>query len=314
MHRLLAATALPLLLWLGACTETASPACRSGADCPSGICLKDGTCGEPESPDAGDVPPADAGAQDAGVEDGGLAPDAGLPAGSCLPNGDGSIVSAEVPLRAGLQGTFRTAKNVSWDSAPKVLADGGTGWDLATALPGDASEPLQTLPVAGTWFASDFASASYAAKLSSSSELLGVFQLAPDALLLLGVVSPEDGLFKTNVKYSPAVKVLAFPFEENDTWSTASTVSGLYEGVYSLYSETWTSRVDGHGELRTPLGAFPVLRVHTTVDRLVGALFTRTRSHAFVSECFGTVATVSSNAGEMQVDFSAAAEVRRLSP
>jgi hypothetical protein len=185
---------------------------------------------------------------------------------------------------------------------------------LALALPGDASEPLETLPVAGTWFAADFASATYAAKLSSSSDLLGVFQLTPDALLLLGVVSPENGLFKTNVKYSPAVKVLSFPFGQDDTWSTASTVSGLYEGVASVYYETWASRVDVRGELRTPLGAFPVLRVHTTVDRLVGALFTRTRSHAFVSECFGTVATVSSNAGEMQVDFGSAAEVRRLAP
>jgi hypothetical protein len=312
MHRLLAAAALPLLLALGGCTSEPAPACRTGADCSSGICLKDGTCGGAEDTDAGE---RDAGIAppDSGIADGGL-PDAGVPAGACLPNLDGAIGSAEIPLRAGLQGTFRTAKNVTWDSAPKALADGGTGWDLATALPGDASEPLQTLPLAGTWFASDFASATYAAKLSSSSPLLGVFQLTPDALLLLGVVSPEDGLFKTNVTYSPAVKVLSFPFRRDDTWSTSATVTGLYEGMYSFYSETWESRVDGRGELRTPLGAFPVLRVHTTVDRLVGALFTRTRSHAFVSECFGTVATVSSNAGEMQVDFSAAAEVRRLSP
>lgn len=316
MHRLLAA-ALPLLLALGGCTAEPVPACRTGADCPGGICLKDGTCGAAEDADAGVRPPTDAGTEvlpDAGTADGGVAPDAGVPSGACLPNGDGTILSAEVPLRAGLQGTFRTAKNVTWDSAPKTLPDGGTGWDLATALPGDASEPLQTLPVTGSWFAADFASATYAAKLSSGSELLGVFQLTQDALLLLGVVSPEDGLFKTNVKYSPAVKVLAFPFEQDDTWSTSATVSGFYEGVYSLYSETWASRVDGRGELRTPLGAFPVLRVHTTVDRLVGALYTRTRSHAFVAECFGTVATVSSNPGETQVDFGAAAEVRRLSP
>ena len=319
MSRLSAVAALSLLLSLGGCVEAPAGGCRSGTECESGICLADGTCGTAPSEDAGTTPTGDAGVDagadgpDAGPPDSGT-PDAGVPSGTCLPNGDGSITSAEVPLRAGLQGTFRTARNVTWDSAAKALPDGGSGWDLASPLAGDASEPLETLSVAGTWYASDFASATYAAKLSSSSELLGVFQLTQDALLLLGVVSPEDGLFKTNVMYSPAVKVLAFPVKLQDSWSTTATVSGTYQGVLSYYSETWESHADARGELLTPLGAFPVLRVHTTVDRLVGALYTRTRSHAFVSECFGTVATVSSNTAETEVDFTSAAEVRRLSP
>jgi hypothetical protein len=37
-------------------------------------------------------------------------------------------------------------------------------------------------------------------------------------------------------------------------------------------------------------------------------------SHAFVTECYGTVATVNSQDNETTVDFTDAAEVRRIAP
>jgi len=57
-----------------------------------------------------------------------------------------------------------------------------------------------------------------------------------------------------------------------------------------------------------------VIRVSTGLDRTVGLLVTKTRSHAFVSECFGTVATVVSAPGETATEFVSATEIRRLSP
>ena len=59
---------------------------------------------------------------------------------------------------------------------------------------------------------------------------------------------------------------------------------------------------------------FEVLRVRTELERTVGLLTTTVRTFAFVSECFGTVATVTSEDDEDQVEFSRAAEVRRLAP
>jgi hypothetical protein len=267
--------------------------------------------GEPSLQDAGEQ--ASDGGADAGAAEDAGSPDAGTP-GLCIPNGDGTVGLAEVPLRAGLSGTFRTAVHVPWDSKGQPLADGGTRWDLASALTGDTSEPLQTLELAGAWYADTFPTATYAAKLSSTSDLLGIFRVSLNGLWLLGIASPDSGLAQTKVTYDPPVPVLALPMKQGDTWQVSTTATGFYQGVYGFWSEVYDSEVTARGELLTPLGTFPVLRVSTGLDRTVGLLLTKTRSHAFVSECFGTVATVASESGETAVDFSTAAEIRRLSP
>ena len=86
------------------------------------------------------------------------------------------------------------------------------------------------------------------------------------------------------------------------------------EGVFGVYTEGYSSQVDAAGTLATPFGDFDVLRVRTTLVRQVGVLTTTIRSFAFASECFGTVATVTSQNNEPSAEFSSLAEVRRLSP
>jgi len=309
-----------VLLLAGCPSSIQVGACRSGEDCSSGICLRDGACGEApvHTPDAGEDP-ADAGLlQEDGGTDAGVTPDSGTPdagnPGLCAPNGDGTLGTSELPLRAGLSGTFRTAVNVAWDSAGQPLPDGGVRWDLASALPGDTSEPLQTLELAGAWYADSFPDATYAAKLSSTSELLGIFRVSVNGLWLLGIASPESGLTQTKVTYNPPVPVLPLPMKQGDSWQVSTTASGFFQGVYGFWSEVYESSVTARGELLTPLGTFPVLRVSTGLDRTVGLMVTKTRSHAFVSECFGTVASVASTSGETSVEFSTASEIRRLSP
>ncbi|HTM21487.1 MAG TPA: hypothetical protein VL172_13295, partial [Kofleriaceae bacterium] len=170
------------------------------------------------------------------------------------------------------------------------------------------------LPVAGAWWADDFPGASYAARLSQRQELLGVFELTGTALLLRGVVSPEAGLYRTELTYDPAVRVLAFPIDPDDTWSDTATVSGLAQGVYSIYTEAYQSDVDASGDAVTPYGSFPVLRVRVELTRTVGAAVVTNRTYLFVSECYGTVATVVSNDYEPDAEFTQAAELRRLAP
>jgi len=307
---LLAAASLLLI----ACSDNeAEVQCRVGADCASGVCLSDGTCALPQpGPDADkdQSTSEDAAEEPADLPD---ANDAESSSTSCKPNLDGVIARDEIPLQAGLNAKFKIATDVDIDT--HGVDQGGTlTWDYSIALPGDHLTILELQKIDSLWFAPKFPTATYAARLSESADLLGVFQITDDQLLLLGVVSPADGMTRTELKYEPAVVVLQFPIEQGKTWSTNSQVSGVAMGVASLYSEKYESQVDAKGNLITPLSTFPVQRVRTLLTRTVGVMTTTTRSFSFATECFGTVATISSASNESAEEFTKAAEIRRLSP
>jgi hypothetical protein len=59
---------------------------------------------------------------------------------------------------------------------------------------------------------------------------------------------------------------------------------------------------------------FPVQRVRTDLTRTVGALVTTLHTYIFVTECFGTVASITSQNYEPMDEFTTAAEVTRLAP
>jgi hypothetical protein len=231
-----------------------------------------------------------------------------------MPNDDGQILATEIPLKAGLSAKFLAAENVAVSTAGVMQPDGSRLWDYTTALAGDHLTLVETQPLAGKWFEGLFAGASYAARLSEGEDLLGVFEVTPTALLLRGVVSPQAGPTRTELKYAPAVHVLDFPLAEGSAWKTSATVTGLALGVAALYSEAYENEVDAHGVVKTPFADFPVLRVHVALTRTVGTVPLTIHSHLFVAECFGTVATVVSHEYELEPEFTSAAEVRRLSP
>lgn len=312
-HRFIVAAVIGASLTL-ACASAAHT-CRVGADCASGICTTDGHCAvlRDSGPlDAGFG--ADAGSLvDSGVadQDAASVDDSGVRV--CSGNHDGVITRDEVPLRAGLHATFRVASNTAIDTT-----GGGSDprtWDLSGALTGDADSRVDLIDPSGAWWSASYPTATYAAQLSASSDNLGVFSVTDGALSLLGVVSPADGLTRTNLAYAPPVVVLAFPLAQSDTWTTTSTVTGVALGVPGTYTETYTSVVDASGTLLTPLGEMPVLRVRTDMQRMSGVIaLTSSRTFGFVSECFGTAATITSQANATQVEFTNAAEVRRLAP
>lgn len=292
-----------------ACSSGSSAvACHAGADCASGICSSDGTCAPPSNdPDAAS---ADAGN---GADATGDAPGNDSAPLGCSANGDDVISAAEVPLKAGLHATFRTATNVTFDTAGQ-LQNGVRTWDLSVALPGDQNAIVETLPVAGTWYAGSFPTATYATKLSASSDLLGVFRVGSTALEILGVVSPASGVTQTNVSYSPPAASLQFPLQMGSKWTTTSSASGTVNGGAVFYTDTYDSQVDAKGTLKTPFGSFPVLRVRVLLTHTVGIVPLTTRTFAFVTDCFGTVATITSQSNEQSVEFTSAAEVKRLAP
>ncbi len=308
--------------------------CQSGAECASGICNADGTCdGGGGSGGAG----ATTGSGGATSTGGGSATSTSSSTSSatgsststgagtggsnvCSPNHDGQITHAEIPLEPGLHANYEAAScpattldcTIPVDMTGKMV-NGVRTWDLTASLQGDHSELVETQSMTGKWFAASFPDADYAAKLSDSADLLGVFKINDQGLYLMGVVSPMSGSTQTLLTYSPAVTVLQFPIKANATWTTSSTVSGMNSGVSGAYFEKYDSTVDAVGSLKTPFSTFPVMRVRTDLTRTAGAVVTK-RTFSFVSECFGSVANVVSNYEETTTDFTTAAEVTRLSP
>lgn len=314
-------------------------ACRVGADCASGVCLRDGRCAAPEDVDAGTDAGAGGGDAGQGGDDAGTGGGAGLDGGQdagtpvgCLPNHDGTIERGEVFFQAGLRATFRVSEAAPFSTAGTASGDGGYAWNFDTALAGDAARLVETRALAGEWYEAEYPDAGYVSELGQGSDLLGVFSSASDGLYLQGVVSPTDGTTSTRLRYEPWVKVLQFPLREGDAWQTDTTVSGRYQGYVvgnaafgtglPFQREVYASTVDRVGGAVTPYSstAFPVLRVRTVMER-----FTRVytlnpwysaltlRSFTWNTECFGTVASVTSTDNESSTEFTSAAEVRRLS-
>jgi hypothetical protein len=300
--RLLAPIVLQCSIAIAACGGGGGAPCTADDQCPSHFCRADGTCGPAlvdaaPGADAADAPPGD-----------------GAP-GACTPDHDGTITAAELPMAAGRMATFRIATNATWDTAGQAQMDGARTWDLSGMLPGDGDQQVALASPAGAWWAADFPDASYATPLSAASDLLGVFAVAPTGVTLLGVVSPQAGLTKTELTYDPPAKILAVPFQAGSTWSSTSTVSGYAQGVLAAYTEAYAARVDQVGTMTTPYGAFPVVRVATDLTRTSGlAVLATTRTFAWVAECFGPVATVTSQTFETDSEFSDDAEVRRIAP
>jgi hypothetical protein len=285
--------------FLAACSGGSGTLCTRDSDCASGFCRADGTCG----------PAADV---DAGMPDG---PAGDGPSALCVPDHDGSVTAGELPLVAGKMATFRIATDATFATAGTANGDGTRSWNLDVQLAGDADRPLALGAPTGQWWAASFPTASYAVPLSASSDLLGVFHVDASALSLLGVVSPDAGAFRTELEYDPPAKILALPFAAGSTWTSTSTVSGVAQGAIVAYTEAYASLVDQVGTMTTPYGEFPVLRVATDLERTSGfTILATTRTFAWMAECFGAVANVTSQDFESASEFDDPAEVRRLAP
>lgn len=284
----------------GGCGDGGGAACTLDEDCASGFCRANGTCGDAPADAAPgeDAPP----------------PDGDGPTGLCTPNHDGMLVRGEIPLAAGRMATFRVATNPTFATAGTADAS-GRRWDLTGALANDQDRVLTLLPPTGAWWASTFPTATYATTLAAGSDLLGVFALTDTELTLLGVVSPAAGTTRTELTYDPPAKILALPITDAATWTSSSAVSGVAQGFLATYTEVYASVVDQAGTMVTPYGAFPVVRIATDLTRsYLGSTLLTKRSFAWMAECFGAVANVSSQDSEAAAEFTDPAEVRRLVP
>jgi len=315
-----------------ACSDSEDRACRVNADCTSGVCASDGRCVaavDSGAPDTG-APPVDGDddeEEERPIDDGG-----GLAKKGCIANNDGVINSDEVPTRAGLHGIFRFGTKALVSTEGTDIGNGKRRWDFSKVLNGDANVLIETLPLKEKWYGPKFPNGTYATPISKSPDLLAVFSKSDDGnLTILGAASSYDGPYRTELINDKAVEVLKFPLKKGNKWeSGVINVTGVApyptaptspSGPY-VYKDTYENEVDGEGELLAPLGTFNVLRVRIVLTRTFPAVpptvpnetVIKTRQFAFVTECYGNVASISSELNEPNVEFTNAAEIRRIAP
>jgi hypothetical protein len=312
------------VLALAAC-GTSARVCTAGVECASGVCRTDGTCAPvtghtPAGADTDAVGDTDSAASgDAHATGGDSAPagdtaDGDAATVACVPNHDGTVTAAEVPLVLGGSLPLRLARDVAFATAGTVGEDGVRRWDFTVALTGDAAIERVVRAPDELWAPDTFPDATYALEVAGSDELLGVYGRTADAVLLQGLQSVADGLERTDLVYEPPLETLPLPLAESDTWETESASSGWALGYYSLYWESVTSAgvADLHGVAVLSIGDVPVQRVVTTLTRVQGLYVTVTKTYVFVAECLGVVAWVLGDAGDDAAELTHAAEVARL--
>ena len=233
LHRTLLLSLTFATLAVAAACSSSSAQCHVGADCASGACGSNGQClpvatGGGDGGTGGDDGGgggADGGAE-ASLESGTEAASSTDGGSGCIPDHDGIVTRAELPMLAGLHASFDIAESVTMTTGGVAQPDGSTDWDFSAALSGDHTVTITTDDPAGQWFSSKFTSATYTSKLSDTQTLLGIYQATAASLLLQGVVTPTNGSPETELSYSPSAEILAVPMQMGSTWTSTSTVTG----------------------------------------------------------------------------------------
>ena len=202
-------------------------------------------------------------------------------------------------------------------STVQVAPDGTVGgggermWDF-TSIDGVVMS-VTALPITNAWYGPDFPDATYAAVLNAADSTLGVYRVDDQAVWLLGFVSPEED--RTLAVYDPPVPSLRFPIEEGLNWvSVGEITNAVYDGQPFASTDTYRVSVDQRGTARLPyLDLLNTLRVRVDLTQsLPGGTTLRYIQYLYVHECYGELARIVSQQGELDPHFTEASEFRRL--
>jgi hypothetical protein len=238
---------------------------------------------------------------------------------TCIPDLDGEIRASELqpaidtPIRFVVSppGTARAVELAGKE------AEGGLLWDFSTDYADDQALTVVPMTLAGKWYGPSFPEDAFVTPFNREGSLENVCLVRDDALLLLGLASsemdPPEG--RTLAVYDPPIVLLQLPLREGQSFvSTGNIVNGLVQGLPYAGRDTYEVSVDAGGAIDLPQLTFDeVLRVRTnvTVEPAVGTAVVR-KQVSFYAECFAEVARATSQDGETEVDFTSAAELRRL--
>jgi hypothetical protein len=235
---------------------------------------------------------------------------------SCRGNLDGVITRDEVVFVPGVEVRYTinpsgTAATVDVNGG--TLPDGRSAWDFSD--PSGDRVSLVLSDVTGQWYAPQFPTAQYASRLDPRTPLLGVYQASADRVDLLGAVA-EDEATGTQLRYDTPVALLRFPLALGASWVADGNVTdGMVEHTPVASQDHYEVSVDAEGEVRVAALTFArALRVHVEVTQHFPAgPGNRRIQYLWMVECYGEVARITSRDGEVDPNFTDAAEFRRLS-
>lgn len=227
----------------------------------------------------------------------------------CLPDLDGAITAAELPIALGQRAPY-------WESRDVAIDVTGAAWDLSEESPADELVEVGPAPLGERWYAAEFASGHFV--LASSPGLEAVYHLDELGLWLHGLASvePDPSGGRTLLVYDAPVPVLRLPLRAGDAWTAVGTVGdGTLNGLPYVGADTYTFAAVAAGPLAVPYVRFdPAIQVrtHVVARPAAGGVETSRRQVSFVFECFGEVARAESRADEPAEDFTTAAILRRF--
>lgn len=325
----IALVALLAALAASGCSSSGETACTANDQCPSGQACRAGECVTLDTMTMGDAGRRDASARSDGAvqenPDAGSAGDAGdagmMGPGECQFNDDGVLTAEELPLALNVESRFVEARGrdggVPVNLMGAVDNSGHLTWDFSGALPGDGPATITAKPLSEFWFGPEFQDGQYAVPLDGTGENFGIFRRTANSVDLLGVASRDPDY--TLLKYEPEVTVLKFPMMLNQTFSSEVHTSGTFQtNAFYTSTDTYHMTVDAQGDVVTPAGRFPVLRLR--IEQTVSvpifvwpfSLDYKYVQYSFMAACYSQVAHVASMQDEEELNFTHAASVRRL--
>lgn len=242
-------------------------------------------------------------------------PDPATELPTCVPNRDGTITAAELPIALGATSTYYTGTNRPFDSQGTQHGD-TLIYDLTPELPDDDLIELGPTALGSQWYASSFAGGQFV--VDAGSGLDGIYHQDAQALWLDGIASHEElpAAGKTLIVYATPLPALRFPVTAGEHYDvTVSIPGGTIAGLPFIGTDQLTVDVGGAGRLDLPYVNFsPVLRVQSLATRRpsTGTPVVTKRTTLFLFECFGEVARAESRVDEPDADFTTATYLRRF--
>lgn len=233
---------------------------------------------------------------------------------SCVPNRDGRITAAELPIAYGTTAAYYASP----PNVTRTINTGGTSkkWDLSEERNDDVVIALGPIELKAQWYAASFPAGQFV--VDGGGGLEGIYHQDDQALWLDGTASkdPMPAAGKTLVRYAQPIAVLRFPVTDGDAYSTTAQIpDGVTAGLPFIGTDQVDVDVTGDGTLDVPYVRFsPALRVRTLVTRKpsTGTPVVTRRNTIFLFECFGEVARAESRVDEPAADFTTAAYLRRF--
>jgi hypothetical protein len=239
---------------------------------------------------------------------------------SCVPNLDGKIEAAEFKAVLNTPVDYLVGNNRTVDLHGKVDPEGHQVWDFSTDVSSDGVITVQATGLADRWYQSSFPGGQWVAPADALGTTDGVYAADAQAIYLLGLASAKEAPpeQKTLLVYDQPVAVYRFPLVKGASWKSVGTfTNATAAGIYPVGgTHTYDIRDDLTGQLE--LTSFTLSQAHRIRTTLTITLTADPdhpivkRQTGFVFECFGEVVRASSAPGEMNDDFTKAAELRRL--